>query len=79
MDHYEETTLLGNYSDGYEIHTVEDILIENEILYIKKQKGGGELTQIMTGFNPYGIDVYVNKDDLERAKEIINGIFESIE
>ncbi|MBS4539125.1 DUF2007 domain-containing protein [Clostridium sp. D2Q-11] len=79
MNFYKELVFLGNFSDGYEINTLQDILKDNDISYIKKQKGSGEFTKIITGFNPYGVDLYIHKDDLIRAKELIYGIFEQKE
>jgi hypothetical protein len=38
---------------------------------LKKSKGTGELMEIYTGANMYGIDIYVPSDMVELAKELL--------
>lgn len=38
---------------------------------LKKSKGTGELMEIYTGANLYGIDIYVPSDIIELAKELL--------
>lgn len=38
---------------------------------LKKSKGSGEIMEIYTGVNLYGIDIYVPSDLIELAKELM--------
>ena len=38
---------------------------------LKKSKGSGELMEIYTGTNMYGIDIYVPSDMVELAEELL--------
>ncbi|HOK49900.1 MAG TPA: DUF2007 domain-containing protein [Sedimentibacter sp.] len=38
---------------------------------LKKSKGTGELMEIYTGANMFGIDIYVPSDMVELAKELL--------
>lgn len=43
---------------------------------LKKSKGSGDLMEIYTGVNLYGIDIYVPTQMLDLAKELIKPINE---
>ncbi|MFA6782698.1 MAG: DUF2007 domain-containing protein [Sedimentibacter sp.] len=38
---------------------------------LKKTKGTGELMEIYTGANMYGIDIYVPEDTIDLAEELL--------
>lgn len=38
---------------------------------LKKSKGTGEIMEIYTGANMYGIDIYVPKDVFDLARELL--------
>lgn len=38
---------------------------------LKKSKGTGDIMEIYTGVNMYGIDIYVPSDMIELAKELL--------
>lgn len=42
----------------------------------KKSKGTGELMEIYTGVNMYGIDIYVPSDMIDLAKELLKPLKE---
>ncbi len=43
---------------------------------LKKSKGTGELMEIYTGVNMYGIDIYVPSDMIDLAKELLKPLKE---
>lgn len=43
---------------------------------LKKSKGTGELMEIYTGINLYGIDIYVSSDMIDLAKELLKPVNE---
>ncbi len=70
-----EELLLSN------LNTVEaEIIISKLKSYgipvLKKSKGTGEIMEIYTGVNLYGIDIYVPSDMMELAKELLKPVNE---
>ena len=66
----DEKLLLSN------LNTIEaEIIIAKLKSYgipvLKKSKGTGELMEIYTGANMYGIDIYVPGDMIELAEELL--------
>jgi hypothetical protein len=66
----DEKLLLSN------LNTIEaEIIIARLKSYgipvLKKSKGTGELMEIYTGANMYGIDIYVPGDMIELAEELL--------
>jgi len=48
------------------------ILESYEVPYVKKTTGVGGSIEIIAGINNYGIDIYVQPQLLQMAKELIN-------
>ena len=49
----------------------EELLKEENIPYLKKDRGTGGAMRIMMGQSFYGTDIYVPEGELERALELI--------
>ena len=63
------------------LNTIEAEIIVSKlhsygIPVLKKSKGTGEIMEIYTGMNLYGIDLYVPTNMLEIAKELLKPIDE---
>ncbi len=47
-----------------------EILHDNDIPFMKKERSGGLAASVITGFNVFGSDIYVARDRLEDAREL---------
>ena len=47
-----------------------EILQDNDIPFMKKERGGGIAASVIMGFNVFGSDIYVARDRLEEAREL---------
>ena len=65
-----EKLLLSNLST-IEAEIIIAKLKSYGIPVLKKSKGTGELMEIYTGANMYGIDLYVPSDMIELAEELL--------
>jgi len=72
---YSEELLLSNLN-GIEAEIIIAKLKSYGIPVLKKSKGTGEIMEIYTGVNLYGIDIYVPSDMLDVAKELLKPINE---
>lgn len=75
IDNDNEVLLLSN------LNTIEaEIIISKLQSYgipvLKKSKGSGEIMEIYTGINLYGIDIYVPSHMLELSNELLKPINE---
>lgn len=72
---YSEELLLSNLN-GIEAEIIIAKLKSYGIPVLKKSKGTGEIMEIYTGVNLYGIDIYVPTDMLDLAKELLKPVDE---
>ncbi|WP_312815050.1 putative signal transducing protein [Sedimentibacter sp.] len=72
---YSEELLLSDLN-GIEAEIIIAKLKSYGIPVLKKSKGTGEIMEIYTGVNLYGIDIYVPSDMLELAKELLKPVDE---
>ena len=47
-----------------------EILRDNDIPFMKKERSGGLVTNVIMGFNVFGSDIYVARDRLDEAREL---------
>lgn len=66
-----EELLISNLS-MVDADIISSILESYNIPHIKKSKGTGGLMEIYTGFNNYGIDIYVPSNVFQEATELID-------
>ena len=67
-----ELVNLTTTNNNYELTVIEGILKNNSIPYILKDKESGAYMKIISGFSLYGTEIYVEKNDLEKANELIS-------
>lgn len=72
---YSEELLLSDLN-GIEAEIIIAKLKSYGIPVLKKSKGTGEIMEIYTGVNLYGIDIYVSSDMLDLAKELLKPVDE---
>ena len=67
----ENMDLLVTVHDPICLAIYTDILRVAGIPYLVKERGAGGCVKVITGYTMFGSDVFVLKDDLGRAKELI--------
>jgi hypothetical protein len=67
--------LIISTSDQIQIRMVENLLKEAGIPCFSKYEGYGGYLKVYMGTSVYGIDTYVNDEDYDRAKEIVDVFF----
>ena len=67
----EGLALLATLYDDILLSMYEELLKEENIPYLKKDRGTGGAMRIMMGQSFYGTDIYVPEGELERALELI--------
>ncbi|NLY09260.1 MAG: DUF2007 domain-containing protein [Tissierellia bacterium] len=59
-------------NNSFELGVAAEILNDNDIPFVAKEKGaGGYMKVIAGGFSIYATELYVRKDDEERARELL--------
>lgn len=66
-----------NAKDTLEANIITDILNNNDIPCHIQDAGAGEYLNIYYGFTVYGKDIYVNKEQFDEAKALIDEIITS--
>lgn len=69
--HDENLELLTTVYDAPSQTIVEGILRDAEIPYLSKSRGSGTAMKVITGFSMYGTDIFVLREHLETALELI--------
>lgn len=69
--HDESLALLTTVYDPSLLMILESILRDAEIPYLKKERGSGNSVKIIAGFSMFGTDLFVLKEQLELARELI--------
>lgn len=69
--HDEYTELLTTVHDNVELSVLRSILDGEGIPYLIRERGSGSSVKIIAGYSMYGTDVFVPRDALEQASEIL--------
>ena len=72
----DDLVLLRTFHDDISLAMAEEVLRDEEILFVKKDRGSGSAVRIVVGFSTFGTDLFVAPDDLERATELMQALFE---
>ena len=57
----------------------EEMLHDNGIPYLKKERGAGGVVRILVGYQSFGTDLFVRPEDEEKANEVLMPLFEEAE
>lgn len=68
----EQAELLITVFDNIQLAMVRGLLESEKIPYLVKERGSGSSLKIISGFSLYGSDVFVEKNCLERARDLID-------
>ncbi|MBQ7335340.1 MAG: DUF2007 domain-containing protein [Clostridia bacterium] len=63
--------LLVTVHDDVECNILCSILEEEKIPHLVKDRGTGEVMRILAGYSMYGSDIFVPKEYLEQAQELL--------
>ena len=66
----EDVAHLAHIDDSMTDAILCEILRDNDIPYMKKERSGGLATSVIMGFNVFGSDIYVAREKLEIAREL---------
>lgn len=58
-----------------ELEMLKELLMDYDIQLIVKHQEAGDFMALYTGNTIFGIEVYVAKDQFEKAKELYKGFF----
>ncbi len=66
----EDVAYLALFEDEVNANIFCEVLKDNNIPFMKKERGMGFTTNVILGFNALGTDIYVKRDMLDAAKEL---------
>ncbi len=69
--HDENLELLTTVYDEPSRMIVESILRDAEIPYLLRERGSGTAVKVITGFSMFGTDIFVLREHLDTATELI--------
>jgi len=67
-----------NAKDAIEARIICDMLMEEDIQNFCKEPGSGQYLSITTGASFCGTDIYINDEDEEAAREVVNEYLNNI-
>ena len=68
--------LLRSFHDDVSVTMAEEVLRDEEIPFVKKDRGSGSAVRLITGYSMYGTDILVAPDDLEKATALMEALFD---
>ena len=75
----EDLELLTTAYSQPELLVIESILRDAEIPFLAKERGTGNSMRIIAGYSMFGTDIYVLRDQLALAEELLSAIPENEE
>jgi hypothetical protein len=69
--------LLRTFHDDVSVTMAEEVLRDEEILFLKKDRGSGSAVRLITGYSMYGTDLLVAPEDLEKASALMAALFDA--
>ncbi len=72
----ENLVLLRTFHDDVSVTMAEEVLRDEGILFVKKDRGSGSAVRLITGYSMYGTDLLVASDDLEKAASLMEALFD---
>jgi len=72
----ENLVLLRTFHDDVSVTMAEEVLRDEEIPFVKKDRGSGSAVRLITGYSMYGTDLLVAPADLEKATSLMEALFD---
>ena len=73
----ENLVLLRTFHDDVSVTMAKEVLRDEEIPFVKKDRGSGSAVRIITGFSMFGTDILVAPEDLEKATALMEALFDA--
>ncbi len=70
---------LATFTEPVSLAIAEEMLHDNGIPYLKKERGAGGVVRILVGYQSFGTDLFVRPEDEEKANEVLMPLFEEAE
>ena len=70
-----ESCFLMTVSDQLQAQLLEGLLSQADIPFFTKDKVSGDFMKVLSGYSLYGTDIYIDKRDYEKAKELVDAFF----
>ncbi len=67
---------LATFTEPVSLSIAEELLRDNGIPYLKKERGCGGVVRILVGYQSFGTDLYVRPEDEEKANDVLAPLFE---
>ena len=82
LDHpaqQKDLALLRTFFDDVSVNMAKELLADEQIPFLAKDRGTGTAMRVITGFSIYGVDFFVLPADLERASALLDALFTPVE
>ena len=66
---------LRTLCDDGSVSMAKELLQDEQIPFLVKDRGTGNVMRVITGFSIYGVDFYVLPEDAPRATELLDALF----
>ena len=67
---------LATFTEPVSLSIAEEMLRDNDVPYLKKERGCGGVVRILTGFQSFGTDLFVRPEDEQKALDVLAPLFE---
>lgn len=62
---------VGEFHDPVSLAIAKEILTDNGVLFLEKERGAGGVVRILTGYQSFGTDLFVRPEDAEKAADLL--------
>ncbi len=62
---------VGEFHDPVSLAIAKELLTDNGVLFLEKERGAGGAVRIITGYQSFGTDLFVRPEDAERAADLL--------
>lgn len=69
---------IATFTEPVSLAIAEEMLHDNGIPHLKKERGCGGVVRILAGYQSFGTDLFVRPEDEEKATEVLTPLFEKI-
>lgn len=70
--HDDDLELLTTVHDNVELSVLRSILEGENVPYLIRERGSGSSVRIIAGFTMFGTDIFVRKEQIEEARELLD-------
>ena len=71
----ENLVLLRTFHDDVSVLMAAEVLRDENVPFVRKDRGSGSAVRLITGYSMYGTDLLVLPEDLEKASALMAELF----